>query len=191
MHLIIPIAILGILTLVNFAIPSESGERIGYVMTILLSMSVYLLLLGAALPETSDVVPLLGIFVVLTMMTIFLSLLATIAVLKVYHRTGSPPKWLIKILTTLRCNRSSCCKKETKVRARGAEGIQAVNEDNNTTLRSILKKRAVEEEPTMTWQEVSVFLDRVFFMLFLIIPLAVYTSLGIISYEQSALLEAS
>ena len=187
MHLIIPIAILGILTLVNFAIPCESGERIGYVMTILLSTSVYLLLLAAALPETSDVVPLLEIFVVLTMVTIFLSLLATISVLKVYHRSGYPPEWMIRLLMKLRCCRSSCCRKETKIRARPVTGTQVMTEDVSESIRGILKKRAVDEEPEITWQDVSGYLDRLFFILFLIVPIVVYTTIGVTSYNEAAL----
>ena len=193
MHLIIPIAILGMLTLVNFGIPSESGERIGYVMTILLAMSVYLLLLGDTLPETSDVVPLLGIFVVMTMATIFLSLLATVAVLKIYHKEGNPPKSLCRFLRKFCCKETICCKKATeeKLRAKSkkVEGAREGNQNINNSLRGILKHRMVIEDPKMTWQDVSVLLDRLFFVLFLIIPLAIYVALGIISYQQKSLLK--
>jgi len=47
--------------IVKFRLPSDSGEKIVYGLTLLLTYSVFSLNIGEKLPETSDVVPLIGI----------------------------------------------------------------------------------------------------------------------------------
>lgn len=61
LNLIVPSAILCVLSLLSFIIPSESGERIGFITTILLAMSVYLLIIADVLPETSKEIPVTGL----------------------------------------------------------------------------------------------------------------------------------
>ena len=67
---------------ISFAIPCESGERIGFCITVLLAMSVYLLLVADSVPKTSDQIPVLGVNFILTFVEIFLALISTIIVIK-------------------------------------------------------------------------------------------------------------
>ncbi|EDO48132.1 predicted protein, partial [Nematostella vectensis] len=55
-----PAVILVALSLASFAIPAESGERIGFVTTILLAMMVFLLLLPEYIPDNADELPIIG-----------------------------------------------------------------------------------------------------------------------------------
>ncbi|XP_020613156.1 neuronal acetylcholine receptor subunit beta-3-like [Orbicella faveolata] len=57
----VPCMLIGVLILVSFFIPAESGERIGFSCTILLSVSAYLLIVTEALPQQSDALPLIGV----------------------------------------------------------------------------------------------------------------------------------
>lgn len=59
-------------------------------MTVLLGMTVYLLLIAGYLPETSDEVPLLGIFFIVTIALMTLAIIATIIVLKVHYGRWRP-----------------------------------------------------------------------------------------------------
>ena len=50
-----------------FYLPSDSGEKVSLSISILLSLTVFFLLLAEIIPPTSLVVPLLGKFVLFTM----------------------------------------------------------------------------------------------------------------------------
>ena len=70
MYLVVPSVLISILVLFSFKIPVDSGERIGLCTTALLAMSVFLLLIGEYLPESSENIPLLAIASVLMMILI-------------------------------------------------------------------------------------------------------------------------
>ena len=60
MVLVIPITILSFLMVLAFMLPAESGEKIGLEMTVILSMTVFQLLIAENVPDTSDYVPIMG-----------------------------------------------------------------------------------------------------------------------------------
>lgn len=86
--------IIGMLVLVSFFIPAESGERIGLCATILLAVSVYLLVVTEQLPEQSETLPLIGVYYIVIMFEIGLALAATVLVLMAHHATSEPPRFL-------------------------------------------------------------------------------------------------
>ncbi|XP_073253765.1 neuronal acetylcholine receptor subunit beta-3-like [Porites lutea] len=110
----VPCMLIGALILVSFFIPAESGERIGFSCTILLSVSVYLLIVTEALPEQSDTLPLIAVYYIIIMVEIGLALTATIVVLKAHHSTSKPPAWLKWCLFINKIYR--CCRNATKRR---------------------------------------------------------------------------
>lgn len=61
-NLIIPCIILSSMTLLGFSLPPESGEKLHLGVTILLSMTVFLVQLGKILPATSDSVSIIAIY---------------------------------------------------------------------------------------------------------------------------------
>lgn len=91
---IVPCMIIGMLVLVSFFIPAESGERIGLCATILLAVSVYLLVVTEQLPEQSETLPLIGVYYIVIMFEIGLALAATVLVLMAHHATSEPPRFL-------------------------------------------------------------------------------------------------
>ena len=94
---IVPCMIIGMLVLVSFFIPAESGERIGLCATILLAVSVYLLVVTEQLPEQSETLPLIGVYYIVIMFEIGLALAATVLVLMAHHATSEPPRLLTYI----------------------------------------------------------------------------------------------
>jgi hypothetical protein len=54
LNLILPIWVLGILNLFVFLLPPESGERVAYSITVLLSIVVFLTITSNSLPGTSE-----------------------------------------------------------------------------------------------------------------------------------------
>ncbi|XP_069948240.1 acetylcholine receptor subunit alpha-like isoform X2 [Cherax quadricarinatus] len=75
-NLIIPCMGISFLTVLVFYLPSDSGEKVSLSISILLSLTVFFLLLAEIIPPTSLVVPLLGKFVLFTMILDTLSLFA-------------------------------------------------------------------------------------------------------------------
>ena len=54
LNLILPICVVGIMNLFVFLLPPESGERVGYSITVLLSSVVFLTITSSSLPGTSE-----------------------------------------------------------------------------------------------------------------------------------------
>lgn len=85
-NLIIPCVGISFLSVLVFYLPSDSGEKISLCISILLSLTVFFLLLVEIIPPTSLTVPLLGKYLLFTMMLVTLSVVVTIAVLNVNFR---------------------------------------------------------------------------------------------------------
>merc|ERR1712088_976675 len=75
------------LTVLVFYLPSDSGEKVSLSISILLSLTVFFLLLAEIIPPTSLVVPLLGKFVLFTMILDTFSICVTVVVLNVHFRS--------------------------------------------------------------------------------------------------------
>ncbi|XP_059098784.1 acetylcholine receptor subunit alpha-like isoform X2 [Tigriopus californicus] len=86
-NLIIPCMGISFLTVLVFYLPSDSGEKVSLSISILLSLTVFFLLLAEIIPPTSLVVPLLGKFVLFTMILDTFSICVTVVVLNVHFRT--------------------------------------------------------------------------------------------------------
>ncbi|XP_060074445.1 acetylcholine receptor subunit beta-like [Ylistrum balloti] len=115
-NILVPITVLGILNVLVFLLPADSGERVGFSITVLLAMSVFLTIIADSLPSTSQPsIPrmsylLLADLVIGTMITI-----CTILVLRLHHKgeDETVPRWL----RCLSCR--GCCSK----RMRGRQSI--------------------------------------------------------------------
>ncbi|GIY02768.1 neuronal acetylcholine receptor subunit alpha-7 [Caerostris darwini] len=59
-NLIIPCVLISSMALLGFTLPPDSGEKLTLGVTILLSLTVFLLLVAETMPPTSDAVPLIG-----------------------------------------------------------------------------------------------------------------------------------
>ena len=86
-NLIIPCMGISFLTVLVFYLPSDSGEKVSLAISILLSLTVFFLLLAEIIPPTSLVVPLLGKFVLFTMILDTFSICVTVVVLNIHFRS--------------------------------------------------------------------------------------------------------
>ncbi|XP_059490094.1 acetylcholine receptor subunit beta-like 2 isoform X1 [Neocloeon triangulifer] len=91
-NLIIPCVGITFLTVLVFYLPSDSGEKVTLCISILLSLTVFFLLLAEIIPPTSLAVPLLGKYLLFTMILVTLSICVTVCVLNVYFRSPSTHK---------------------------------------------------------------------------------------------------
>ncbi|CAH1796362.1 unnamed protein product [Owenia fusiformis] len=101
-NVVLPCLLMSGLTLLEFWLPPESGEKITLGITILLAFSVFTLTISEKLPETSEFIPLISIYVTTVMSMAALSVMATVVVLNLHHRENGKvvPRWLKRILSS-------------------------------------------------------------------------------------------
>ena len=127
--LFIPILIVGFSNVLVFMIPPDSGERVGFSVTILLAMTVFMSIVSEVLPTNSlpDVSYLcITIFVDLCVSAI-LTCLAIIST-RIHQRVDrNIPKWLKRLVALCLCG---CCTKERLRSERNSRKYVDTNEDS-------------------------------------------------------------
>uniref|UniRef100_T1IUC4 Uncharacterized protein n=1 Tax=Strigamia maritima TaxID=126957 RepID=T1IUC4_STRMM len=86
-NLIIPCIGISYLSVLVFYLPVDSGEKVVLCISILLSLVMYLLLITEIMPSTSLAVPLLGKYLLFTMILVGFSVVLTSIVLNVHFRS--------------------------------------------------------------------------------------------------------
>ncbi|KAG8188793.1 hypothetical protein JTE90_009186 [Oedothorax gibbosus] len=103
-NLIIPCVGISGLSVLVFYLPSDSGEKVSLCVSILLSLTFFFLVLSEIIPSTSLAMPLLGKYLVFTMILVTLSVIVTIAVLNVHFRSPSTHRmapWVRRVFIRL------------------------------------------------------------------------------------------
>lgn len=65
LNIILPCVSLNLLSLLAFCLPPDAGEKVTLGITVLLSYSVFMLLVAENMPPTSEFVPLIGVFMLI------------------------------------------------------------------------------------------------------------------------------
>lgn len=102
-NLIVPCVGISYLSVLVFYLPADSGEKIALSISILLSQTMFFLLISEIIPSTSLALPLLGKYLLFTMLLVGLSVVITIVILNVHYRKPSTHKmkgWVRKFFIT-------------------------------------------------------------------------------------------
>ena len=152
-NLLAPILLLALLNSAVFLLPAESGERVGFSVTILLSITVYMTIVAYTLPDTSKPVSILIYILAVCLLQSTLICLETILGLNIFHRSDSvrvSRSW-IKFLHMLAfCN----CSRNQNV-------VRDISEDQSHRREKTKTKCSFERE--CTWTDVAKSLDKLFF----------------------------
>ncbi|KAM6980414.1 neuronal acetylcholine receptor subunit alpha-3 [Aplochiton taeniatus] len=103
-NMIIPCLLISFLTVLVFYLPSDCGEKITLCISVLLSLTVFLLVITETIPSTSLVIPLIGEYLLFTMIFVTLSIVITVFVLNVHYRTPKThtmPCWVRRVFLGL------------------------------------------------------------------------------------------
>ncbi|KAH3694719.1 neuronal acetylcholine receptor subunit beta-2-like [Dreissena polymorpha] len=204
---------MSVLNILVFLIPTECGERISFCLTVLLSIAVFLTLVGDNLPKNSSPMSLFSYYLVSVLVISVAITLAVICSLHVYHRRDKQPGVVWRAIA--RCLSCGCARRtaqgssyktnrsddDTFERTEQAKysgshdmnlmpymtHTRGVNMDRpiyiygglSSDRPEITQRRRVEtrDDETnsafmeITWADVSVALDKAFFVFFVLILL--------------------
>ena len=101
LYLIFPVLAIVFLSLLIFKIPADTGERIGFSVTVLLTMGVYLMVISQDLPRKADNAPLVGVLYVTLFYVMVLGTVTGVITAGVSFKITTPPQWLRKMVIKL------------------------------------------------------------------------------------------
>ncbi|XP_016341925.1 neuronal acetylcholine receptor subunit non-alpha-2-like [Sinocyclocheilus anshuiensis] len=193
LFLIIPCLGLSFLTVLVFYLPSDEGEKVSLSTSVLVSLTVFLLVIEEIIPSSSKVIPLIGEYLLFIMIFVTLSIIVTVFVINVHHRSSATyhpmSPWVrspfLQRLPHLLCMRGNTdryhypqlephspdLKPRNKKGPPGPEGEgQAPLEEATNSVRYIsrhIKKEHFITEAVQDWKFVAQVLDRIFLWAFL------------------------
>ncbi|CAG2223636.1 CHRNA3 [Mytilus edulis] len=107
MSVIFPVIVTAVLTSVTFILPVESGEKVGYILTVLLALAVLLTLFADNMPTTSKHTSVLVVFLTVTLGFACVAIIVTILIIRLYHEPDHyiAPNWVHSLVRTFRKSR--------------------------------------------------------------------------------------
>ncbi|XP_069125525.1 acetylcholine receptor subunit alpha-1-A-like [Argopecten irradians] len=99
-NIILPVCLLNFLNLLVFVLPADSGERISFATTMLLTLSVYMTIMSDSIPNTSDPVSILKISLMTKLIISSLIILSVVLTSNIYRLNDHTPTplWLLRLL---------------------------------------------------------------------------------------------
>ncbi|XP_053126153.1 5-hydroxytryptamine receptor 3A isoform X2 [Hemicordylus capensis] len=137
--LLLPSIFLMVMDIVGFYLPPDSGERVSFKITLLLGYSVFLIIVSDTLPATAIGTPLIGVYFVVCMALLVISLTETILIVRLVHKQDLQPhvpdwvkRWVLERASVLLCirDRNAFC----PIRTQSAD-ISRNIENNDSTAK--------------------------------------------------------
>ena len=155
LNIITPIIIISLLNVTCFLLPAACGEKITLCISIFLTLAVFLTIITSSMPESSDEVSILGVYVGLQLLGSALTILATVISLCFYNRDRSVH---VPLLLRLMCK--MCCQNNKKECYVQKEHIVNTIQDNGRIMEGNDKHPPSCCESEVTWEAVSSAFDR-------------------------------
>lgn len=169
MTLILPCVFLVLLNIGVFLLPTDSGERIGFAVTLLLAVVLYLTIAQELLPATA--LPRLSAICIFLMIDFMMSGLIVGSVIvssRFYFKSEDEPipNWMKKIVTF-----QLCCRAKNRVHDGQSTGTGRHEEKGEVLFRNEKVNDSHGNEKEITWQDVSKtfdYISLIFYMMMFI-----------------------
>ncbi|XP_071146251.1 neuronal acetylcholine receptor subunit alpha-6-like [Mytilus edulis] len=164
---IIPVILTAVLTSVTFILPVESGEKVGYILTVLLALAVLLTMFTDSMPTTSKHTSVLVVFLTVTLGLASFVIIVAILIIRLYHEPENyiAPNWMHSLVRRFRKPQNS---------AVDANQIDQTDLTENNKLpgsghRSCKKVSLDNIKTTYTNIELALFFDNFLFVVFTVL----------------------
>ena len=190
---LLPILFLCLLNVLVFILPAESGERVSFAITVLLSIAVFMTIVANTLPKSSDPMPLVAYFLVAVLAMSSVVCVCTIWNLRLFYRNdGNPvPNWLKTIYS---CSSRFCgLDRQGSGKSREEPAGSTINNNKRGSLRTETNDVEMIEFPrsakiittaAVRWQDMSRMLDIFFLVLFTLFSFASFVTFFAITNIQ-------
>jgi hypothetical protein len=181
LNIILPVMLMVVLNMFVLVLPAESGEKIGFAVTIMLALAVFLTIISSTIPSNSVAVSLLAIYLLMVQMISALILIVTVKNVQIFHRTGPVTPGYCKFVLFMRKKRckgkkySPRVKPEAEVGGGIPEKVPPPADDNP------------DVDPEVTWSEVTETLDCFFLCLFVLFAVLVTIIIAAFTISQPPL----
>lgn len=168
LYLIVPCIIISCLSLITFFLPPDCGERVGFSITLVLAMAVYLLIMSDILPATSDFVPTLGLYYMVIMGELSLVVAVNAVVLRCHFSRSKPPRFIKRFC---RVHQQTFIKTLRAAEIKANESIK-METLNGNVLHEEEKPEAMSDEEKLRneyWKDFARRLDFVFLGSFVVL----------------------
>ena len=109
LNIIAPIVCISLLNVTCFLLPAACGEKITLCISIFLTLAVFLTIITSSMPESSDEVSILGVYVGLQLLGSALTILTTVISLLLYNKEDTERvPWLLRVMCKI------CCQSENQ-----------------------------------------------------------------------------
>ncbi|XP_053386494.1 neuronal acetylcholine receptor subunit alpha-3-like [Mercenaria mercenaria] len=100
LNVMMPIILTSLMVVLVFIVPTNSGEKVSYVLTVFLSLAVLLTIVTDSLPPTSITLSVLGLYLGIVLIFSAIGILLTILILILFHKEGRPKEGSFVITIT-------------------------------------------------------------------------------------------
>jgi hypothetical protein len=161
--LLLPIGLMNFLQVVVFILPVESGERMGFSITVLLAVAVFLTIIQDKLPEASEPnVSYLTYKLLIDMLLGCAMVIAVVFGMRFYH--SSDDKEIPTIWKSFTRVMMMCCKCKTST-----VSIERSDDTEKTPAECVNDVADSDVTYDVTWNDVGLAFDKCFLILFLVL----------------------
>lgn len=174
---LLPISMLAILNICVFVLPSDSGEKASYAITVFLAFAVFLTIISSTLPENSESIAIFSVFLIVQTISSTLITITALVMIRLNSKPDSDPvpHILSKILLIISCH--CCCK-------RCCKSSKVAVTDSTPKLNPETASLREDNCHKMTWKRAVGILDKMFFVIFLL----VFIVSAVVSFTAAAVM---
>ncbi|XP_052776614.1 neuronal acetylcholine receptor subunit alpha-7-like [Mya arenaria] len=176
LNVFLPIVLLSFMNICVFILPVQSGEKASFVITVFLALAVFLTIVSGNLPENSDNVSMLNVYVFISTLLSVLIAIVTIVQIRLYHRDPElpVPNCLQSMAHLFTTHAKKFGKGKTTVKIKHSNGrMSGLSHDEEQEIPTVAYNTFFDEREKVTWPFVVKAFDNIFLLFFLVVNLTV------------------